>query len=117
MPLLIMFKMKNKKPWGSLKQLMHKNKLTINLMVINPFQATSFHLHKTFSEKLFFITPGHVQIGDRTVRIGKEETVLIKNMQKHRIFAKNSRVVVLETIIGDFDKKDKIILSDYYGRK
>ena len=49
-------------------------------------------------------------------KIKKDETITIKKMQAHRIFAKNKEVKVLEISFGTFDEKDEIRLEDKYGR-
>ena len=105
-----------KRPWGKFKQFTLNEKSTVKILIVKPNQILSLQKHKKRKEVWHFLTDGYVQIGTKIKRIKKGETIIIKKMQAHRIFAKKKKVEVLEVSYGTFDEKDEIRLEDKYGR-
>lgn len=105
-----------KRPWGLFRQFSLNEKSTVKVLIVKPHQILSLQKHKKRKEMWYFLTDGYVQIGTKTKKVKKGETVVIKKMQAHRIFAKKNKVEVLEVSYGTFDEKDEIRLEDKYGR-
>jgi mannose-6-phosphate isomerase len=105
-----------KRPWGLFRQFSLNEKSTVKILIVKPNQILSLQKHKKRKEMWYFLTDGYVQIGTKTKRMKKGEFIVVKQMQAHRIFAKKSKVEVLEISYGTFDEKDEIRLEDKYGR-
>lgn len=106
-----------KRPWGDFKQLAFNEKCTVKILEVKPNQILSLQKHKKRKEIWHFLTNGYVQIGKKKFGVKKGETIMVKKMQAHRIFAKKNKVKVLEISFGTFSEKDEIRLEDKYGRK
>jgi len=104
------------KPWGNFKQFILNEKATVKILEVNPNGVLSLQKHKKRNEMWYFLTPGWVEIGSKIRQVKRGETIKIKKMQAHRLFAKKDRVQVLEISSGYFDEKDIIRLEDKYGR-
>jgi len=106
-----------KRPWGDFKRFVLNEKCTVKILTVKPNQILSLQKHKKRKEQWYFLTDGWVQLGTKKKKIKKGETVNVRKMQAHRIFAKKKMVEVLEISYGTFDEKDEIRLEDVYGRK
>jgi len=105
-----------KRPWGLFRQFSLNEKSTVKILIVNPNQSLSLQKHKKRKEMWHFLTDGYVEIGDKERKVKKGETVVIKRMQAHRVFAKKKQVEFLEVAYGEFNEKDEIRLEDKYGR-
>ena len=106
-----------KKPWGLFRQFTVNKKCTVKILEVSPKQELSLQKHKKRKETWFFLTPGYVQIGKKKIKVKKGELIKINKNVAHRLFAKKTRVEVLEISEGRFNEKDIIRLEDKYGRK
>jgi len=104
------------RPWGKFNTFAFNEKSTVKILSVKPHGILSLQKHKNRKEVWHFLTDGWVQLGTKIKKIKKGETVTVRKMQAHRIFAKNKKVEVLEISFGTFDEKDEIRLEDKYGR-
>jgi len=105
-----------KRPWGLFKQFSLNEKSTVKILILKPNQILSLQKHKKRRELWYFLTEGYVQIGTKNKKMKRDDIIIIKKMQAHRIFAKKKEVRVLEISFGNFYEKDEIRLEDKYGR-
>lgn len=105
------------KPWGDEKHFVFNKQCTVKILNVKPHQELSLQYHKKRKEIWYFLTEGYVQIGLEKKRIKKGETLLIKQGQAHRLFAKNKKIKVLEISLGKFKQSDEIRIEDKYGRE
>ena len=107
-----------KKPWGNFKQFTLNEKSTVKILTIKPKQILSLQKHKKRKEFWYFLdNEAIVTSGNRKIKVKKNDTIIIKKGQKHRIQALSKIVSVLEISFGEFDEKDIIRFDDIYGRK
>ena len=106
-----------KKPWGQEKHFIKNKKCTVKILEVKPNETLSLQKHKHRVEEWYFLTEGHVQIGNKKKKVKKGSLVRIPKMKAHRLFAKNKPAQVFEISYGKFEQKDEIRLEDKYGRK
>ncbi len=106
-----------KKPWGNFKQFTLNELSTVKILEVNPNQILSLQKHKKRDEMWYFLTEGYMQIGNTQKKVKKGDIVKIRKGISHRLFAKKTKVLVLEISYGFFDENDIIRLEDRYGRK
>lgn len=106
-----------KRPWGGFKQFVKNKRCTVKIIEVKPKQELSLQYHKKRKEIWYFLTPGIVQLGIKTIRVKKGEIVKIKKFQTHRVIASNKEVKFLEISLGKFSERDEVRLEDKYGRK
>ena len=106
-----------KRQWGVFKQFVLNKKCTVKIIEVNPHQELSLQVHKKRVEKWYFLTPGIVQLGNKKIKIRRNQMIIIKRNSPHRVIAEKERVKFLEISLGDFSESDEIRLEDKYGRK
>jgi len=112
-----MKKYTEKRPWGQFQQFTHNEKSTLKIITIKPKQRLSLQYHKNRKEFWKFLdNPAKVTIGKRTIKVKKNQEVIIPKKTAHRVQALNKPVSFLEIAFGNFDEKDNIRLKDDYGR-
>jgi len=104
------------RPWGNFKQFTLNEKSTVKILTVKPNQTLSLQKHRKREEKWYFLTDGYVELGNKEKKIKKGETITVRKMQSHRVFAKGKTVKFLEISYGTFNEKDEIRLEDKYGR-
>ncbi|MCX6803939.1 MAG: cupin domain-containing protein [Candidatus Diapherotrites archaeon] len=109
---------KIKRPWGGFERYCLNKQCTVKLLEINPHEELSLQSHKKRSEFCKIINgPAVVTLGKKKRIIKSGKNVFIKKGVKHRIGAKEKKVLYLEISFGKFDELDEVRYSDDYGRK
>jgi len=106
-----------KRPWGAFKQFVLNKKCTVKIMEVNPHQKLSLQVHKKRVEEWYFLTPGIVQLGNKKIKVRRNNLITIKRNTPHRVIAGKQKVEFLEISLGNFSEGDEIRLEDNYGRK
>lgn len=106
-----------RRPWGSFEQFIQNQLCTVKIITVAPGQALSlqYHLRRDEFWKILAGNP-EIVIGERFIRGSVGEEFFVPRMEKHRILALDSLVMVLEIALGDFDEDDIVRLGDSYGR-
>jgi mannose-6-phosphate isomerase len=105
-----------KRPWGLFKRFVINQKCTVKLLELRPKQEISLQKHKKRSEIWYFLDEGIVRIGNKKKKVKQGELVKVPKCKKHKIFAGNKKLRILEISLGEFDERDEIRLEDKYGR-
>ena len=108
-----------KRPWGNFKEFVKNKKSTVKILEVKPDSMLSLQKHKHRDEMWYFLTPGFVQLGEKSKprRVKKGDIVNIPKTKAHRLMSKKSKVVVLEVSLGKFSENDEIRIEDKYGRR
>ncbi len=106
-----------KRPWGGFKQFVKNKRCTVKIMEVKPKQELSLQYHKKRKEIWYFLTPGIVQVGIKTIRVKNGEIIKIGKWQAHRVFAEKKKVIFLEISLGKFKENDEVRIEDKYNRR
>lgn len=105
------------RPWGSFRQFVHNEAVTVKTITVKPGEAFSlqYHYHR---QEFWYVLSGtpRVTVGKRTVTAKPGSEFLIRQKVEHRIEAGRTPVVILEIAFGSFDETDIVRLEDKYGR-
>ncbi|HEU0085877.1 MAG TPA: phosphomannose isomerase type II C-terminal cupin domain [Candidatus Paceibacterota bacterium] len=105
------------KPWGKFEQFTHNLSSTVKILTVNSGEAFSLQSHKNRTEFWRVISgSGEMEIGEVKSKIIEGDETIISPGTKHRIFAGENGIKVLEISTGDFDEEDIIRYHDKYGR-
>jgi len=105
------------KPWGKFEQFTHNLPSTVKILTINKGEAFSLQSHKHRTEFWRVISGnGEMEMDGVKYKIEAGDEAKISPGTKHRIFAGESGIKVLEISTGDFDEEDIIRYEDKYGR-
>lgn len=106
-----------KRPWGKFEQFTHNEKTTVKIITVNPKQKLSLQYHNHRKEFWRFLdNPAKVTIGKKTIKVKKDQEVLIKKRIMHTVEALGKPVRFLEISFGNFDENDIVRIKDKYGR-
>ena len=108
----------DKRPWGKFERFTLNEKTTVKIITVKPKQRFSLQTHSKRKEFWKFLdNEAKVTIGNKTFKVKKGESVLVKPKQMHRVEALSKPVSFLEIAFGNFSESDIKRLSDDYGRK
>jgi len=102
--------------WGHFKQFAENEKCAVKIITINSNEEISLQMHKKRKEFWYFIDDAVVQIGDMKLIVKEGDCKIINNETKHRIYAKDKKIRLMEVSFGEFDEEDEIRLEDKYNR-
>lgn len=106
------------RPWGKFEKF-HENKpCTVKLLYARPNSRSSLQYHSSRTE-VWKVIKGiaFVQLGNEDVVLKEGDMLTIPRKARHRLGTLEAGCVVLEIAYGEFDEKDKVRISDDYGRE
>ena len=106
-----------KKPWGQFEQFTHNETTTVKILSVNHGGSLSLQYHNHRKE-FWRIISGHpiVTVGEDVKSANPGDEFIIKELEPHRLEAKDDNEQVLEVSFGNFDENDIIRIEDKYGR-
>ncbi len=105
------------RPWGKFEQFTHNEISTVKIITVKPKQKLSLQYHKKRKEFWRFLdNPAKVTIGKKTIKVKKDQEVIIPKRALHTVEALNKPVRFLEIAFGNFDENDIVRIKDRYGR-
>lgn len=106
-----------KRPWGKFERFTDNEKSTVKIITVNPRQKLSLQYHKYRQEFWRFLdNPAKVTLGKRTIRVKKDQEIIVPKKTLHRVEALGKPVRFLEIAIGKFKENDIVRIEDKYGR-
>lgn len=106
-----------KRPWGKFEQFTHNESSTVKIITVKPKQKLSLQYHKKRKEFWRFLdNPAKVTIGKKTIKVKKDDEVIILKNTLHSVEALNKPVRFLEIAFGNFNEDDIVRIEDKYGR-
>ena len=109
-----------KRPWGTYQTILRGNTYQVKKIVVYPNSQLSLQSHNHRSEHWVIVEgEGTITLGEKTLKLKKDEKVYIPVKEKHRMSNfTNENVVFIEVQNGDYLGEDDIIrYEDIYGRK
>lgn len=109
-----------KRPWGTYQTILRGNTYQVKKIVVYPNSQLSLQSHDHRSEHWIIVEgEGTITLGEKTLKLKKDENVYIPVKEKHRMSNfTNENVVFIEVQNGDYLGEDDIIrYEDIYGRK
>jgi len=105
------------KPWGKFEQFTHNLLSTVKILTIKKGEAFSLQSHKNRTEFWRVLRgEGEMELDGVKYKIREGDETQVSPGTKHRIFASDTEIKVLEISTGDFEEKDIIRYEDKYGR-
>jgi mannose-1-phosphate guanylyltransferase/mannose-6-phosphate isomerase len=107
------------RPWGTYTILEQGRGFKIKRIVVKAGHALSLQMHHRRSEH-WVVVSGVAEVvnGDKTLRVGPNESTFIPAGHKHRLSNPGGDdLVIIEAQIGDYLEEDDIVrFEDTYGR-
>ena len=96
------------KSWGREEWLIQDKPFGLKRLIIRSFNCTSYHYHE-IKDECFYVEKGEVliKIGDRVYFLTKGDTLRIKPMTKHSLFALTN-VAILEVSTSELDERVRL---------
>jgi len=108
----------DKRPWGNFERFTLNEKTTVKIITVKPKQRFSLQTHSKRKEFWKFLdNEAKVTVGNKTFKVKRGESVLVKPRETHRVEALSKPVSFLEISFGNFSESDIKRISDDYGRK
>lgn len=105
------------KPWGSFRQFLSENGVTVKILKVNPNQQFSLQYHNNRNEFWYIISGSPtVTVGESEIEAKAGDEFNIEKGQKHRMKSGESETVFLEISKGEFNEDDIVRIEDDYGR-
>ena len=108
-----------KRPWGTYQTIVKGNTYQVKRIVVYPNSQLSLQSHNKRSEHWVIVEgEGTVVLGEKQLKLNKDESVYIPVGTKHRMSNfTNKEIVFIEVQNGDYLGEDDIIrYEDIYGR-
>ncbi|PIZ49759.1 hypothetical protein COY28_06075, partial [Candidatus Woesearchaeota archaeon CG_4_10_14_0_2_um_filter_57_5] len=105
------------KPWGYFDRLAYNRTCTVKVITLKGGQRLSLQSHKERDELWIPLGEGLlVEIGDEVYHARPYQQVKIPCGARHRAYASQGKVRIVEVAFGTFDENDIERFSDDYGR-
>jgi mannose-1-phosphate guanylyltransferase/mannose-6-phosphate isomerase len=105
------------RPWGKFEQFVLNSACTVKIHTVRKSHCCSLQSHEKRAELFIPLDNGAlVQRGAELIKPGVGERIFIKRGEKHRFYARENDVRILEISFGDFDEEDIVRHDDKYGR-
>ena len=106
-----------KRPWGKFERFTNNEISTVKIITINARQKLSLQYHKYRQEFWRFLdNPAKVTLGKKTIRVKKDQEIIVPRKTLHRVEALDKPVRLLEIATGKFKENDIVRIEDKYGR-
>lgn len=108
------------RPWGTYQTIVRGDDYQVKRIIVYPNSQLSLQSHNHRSEHWVIVEgEGTITLGDKEIKLKKDEGVYIPVKEKHRMSNfTNKNVVFIEVQNGDYLGEDDIIrYEDIYGRK
>lgn len=105
------------RPWGGFRQFTHNSPSTVKIITVKPNEQLSLQSH-TKREEFWRVVGGSgvVEIDGVKYDALKDQEYSVTLGAKHRMYAGEYGLEILEIAIGDFDEEDITRYEDKYGR-
>ncbi len=108
---------KDDRPWGYFEQFTKNELCTVKILTVEPYGILSYQSHEKRDELWIVLTDDtYIVINSVTKKLSKGDRIAITRGTKHRLFAKDKLIQVLEISTGFFDEEDIVRYKDNYGR-
>lgn len=108
------------RPWGTYQTILRGETYQVKRIVVYPNSQLSLQSHNKRSEHWVIVEgEGTVTLGEKELKLKKDQHVYISVKEKHRMSNfTNDNVVFIEVQNGDYLGEDDIVrYEDIYGRK
>lgn len=109
-----------KRPWGTYQTILRSETYQVKKIIVSPNSQLSLQSHNHRAEHWIIVEgEGVVTVGDKELKVKKDDHVYINVKEKHRMSNfTNKHVVFIEVQNGNYLGEDDIVrYEDIYGRK
>lgn len=106
-----------KRPWGKFEHFTVGDGWRLKILSLKKGERLSLQSHNKRTE-VWVVVEGTpiVRIGNKEKTLGVGDSVRIPVRQKHRISARDNNVIIVETLLGEYNEEDIVRYEDDYGR-
>ncbi len=105
------------RPWGTICQITHNRKFTINIIKVRACQRFSLQSHQFRDELWILVAQGSVvEIGEKEIISGIINFIWIPRKIRHRLSSRGRPAYFAEFALGEYNLSDIVRYEDDYNR-